>query len=48
VKTDGDIKEMVQSLQTSLNLFSSKILKISAYRNGAKGGPGIPKGTTIP
>jgi hypothetical protein len=48
VKTDGDIKEMVQSLQTSLNLFSSKILKISSFRNGAKGGSGIPKGTTIP
>ena len=48
MKTDGDIKEMVQSLQTSLNLFSSKILKISSFRNGAKGGPGIPKSTTIP
>jgi|LauGreDrversion4_2_1035121.scaffolds.fasta_scaffold21489_3 hypothetical protein len=48
VKTDGDIKEMTQSLQTSLNLFSSKILKISAFNNGAKGGPGIPRGTTVP
>jgi hypothetical protein len=48
VKTDGDIKEMTQSLQTSINLFSSKILKLSAYNNGDKGGLGIPKGTTVP
>ncbi len=48
VKTDGDVKEMTQSLQTSINLFSSKILKISAFKDGAKGGLGIPKGTTVP
>jgi hypothetical protein len=37
VKTDGDIKEMSQSIQTAINLFSSKTLKLASFKNGAKG-----------
>ena len=48
VKTDGDIREMTQSLQTSINLFSSKILKMSSLKDGARGGPGLPNGTSSP
>ena len=31
LQTDGVIKNLGKSMQTSLNLFSSKILKLSTY-----------------
>ena len=37
---------MPQSIQTSINLFSSKILKISSYRKGRNFG--IPFNTSVP
>eukprot|EP00347_Sterkiella_histriomuscorum_P015972 403354991 len=33
VQSDSDVKKMSSSMQTSLNLFSSKILKLSTYKN---------------
>jgi hypothetical protein len=33
VHTDGDIKKLTSSMQTSLNLFSSKILELSTFKS---------------
>ena len=46
VETDGDIKLMPQSIQTAINLFSSKIMKMSSYKRGVAGG--IPVNTIVP
>lgn len=46
VETDGDIKLMPQSIQTAINLFSSKIMKMSSYKRGVTGG--IPVNTIVP
>ena len=47
VNTDGSINEMTQSIQTAINLFSSKILNIASYQVSINA-TGVPNNTIIP